>query len=352
MSNQLRIKIMKTRNFNLVIFFLALIVSQAQAERVTKRIYKGFPVNQVTNMELSNKYGNIQIDDNRKDSAIIDVEIWVEGSNSRAQKLLDNIDVIIKTSGGTVSATTEFINEFNNYSKEFSIDYRVSIPADRELSVSQKYGSVNMNNLTGKGSFDIKYGELRAKNLLSPSLNMDIAYSKANIDATKDLLLSIRYSKLNLENGDNLTIDSRYSGLAIGNCKNLTLDSKYDDVKLKTINNLTTNSMYTGYKIDQILSSLILTNGYGGFAVSTIPATFKSIKVSSRYASVKLGIVPGASYQLDGKGRYCDIKHPGGKLNKTKEDNSYDVHGIVGGTESPKSIVNIESSYGNVSLMQ
>ena len=342
---------MKTRNFSLVILFLAIIACQAQAERITKRIYKSFPVSQVAKMELSNKYGNIQLDDNRKDSVVIDVEVWVDGTGSRAQRLLDNITVTINSSGSTVSATTDFKSEFNNNSQNFSIDYRVSVPADRDLTVSQKYGNVNMNNLTGKGLFDVKYGEIRVKNLLSPSLSMDIAYSKASIDATRDLNLTIRYSKLNLGKGENLKVDSKYSGLVVGDCKDVTLDSKYDDFKFATINNLTSNSMYTGYKIDQILSSLALTNGYGDLTVKAIPSGFKNIKVSSRYATVRLGIAAGASYRLDGNVRYCDLKHPNGKLNKTKEDTSYEVHGTVGESESPKSVVNIESSYGNVILM-
>jgi hypothetical protein len=342
---------MKTKYFSFVILLLMLFGTQANAEKTIKKIYKSFPLSQVTKLALSNKYGTIQISDIRKDSVVVNVEIWVEGSASRAQRLLDNINVNFNTSGGTVSATTEFRNEFNNNNQDFGIDYQVSVPEDRDLAVEMKYGNVNMNNLTGKGIFDVKYGELRAKNLLSPSLGVDLSYSKANIEATKDLDLSIKYSKINLGKGDNLKIDSKYSGLVIGDCKDVTLDSKYDDFRFKTINSMTTSSMYTGYKIDQIVSSLILTNGYGDFTVNTIPANFKNIRISSRYATVRLGIASGAAYKLDGAVRYCDLKHPAGKLNRDRSDNSYEVHGTIGDSESPKSVVNVESSYGNVSLM-
>jgi hypothetical protein len=227
----------------------------------------------------------------------------------------------------------------------------VSVPADRDLNVTQKYGSVNMNNLTGKGIFDIKYGEIRAKNLLSPALTMDIAYSKGSIETSKDLNLTIRYSKFTLTKGDNLNLDSKYSGLNLGDCKDVLVDSKYDDIKFQTINSLKANSMYTGYKIDKVISAIDFTNGYGDLSVKSIPASFKNIKVSSRYATVRLGIEPGASYKLDGNVRYCDLKHPAGKLNRSKEDTSYEVHGTVGDSESPKATVVVESSYGNVILM-
>ena len=343
---------MKTQNFKLLIIILLVTSFQLHAERISKRIYKSFPVSQVSKLEISNKYGNIQIDDNRKDSVVIDVLVWVDGTGSRSQRVLDNIEVNISTSGNTVSASTEFRNNFNNNNQNFSIDYRVSVPADRDLNVSQKYGSVNMNNLTGKGVFDIKYGDIRAKNLLSPQLSMDIAYSKATVEATKDLNLTIRYSNFSSGKGENLTFDSRYSLLVLGDCNDVNLDSKYDDFRCGTLNNLTTNSMYTGYKIDKLLSSLVLNNGYGGFNIRSVAANFKSIKVSSRYADIKLGIEPGASYRLDGNVRYCGLKHPTGKLNQSREDTSYEVHGTIGESESPKSTVTIESSYGNVSLMR
>lgn len=342
---------MKTLNFSLILFFLMVLTLQANAEKTVKKFYKSFPVKQISLLELSNKYGTIQIDDSRKDSVVIAVEVWVEGTGSRAQKLLDNILVSINSSGSTASAVTELRDNFNNSNQNFGIDYDVSVPAEKDLTVAQKYGSVNMNNLTGKGSFEIKYGEIRAKNLLSPSLSMDIAYSKAMIDATKDLNITIRYSKLTLEKCDNLKLDSRYSGMVIGDCKDVTLESKYDDFRFKTINSMTTNSMYTGYKIDQVLSDLAVTNGYGNISVNTIPVSFKSIKVDSKYASVRLGIAAGASYRLDGTVRYCDLKHPEGKLNKSKENTSYEVHGTIGTSDQPKSVVNIESSYGNVNLV-
>lgn len=342
---------MKTRNFNLILFLLVILAFQANAEKTIKKFYKSFPVKQIASLELSNKYGTIQIDDSRKDSVVISVEVWVEGTGNRAQKLLDNIMVNINSSGSKASAVTEMNDNFNNSNQNFGIDYAVSVPADKDLTVTQKYGTINMNNLTGKGSFDVKYGEIRAKSLLSPSLAMDIAYSKAMIEATKDLNLTMRYSKLTLEKCENLKIDSRYSGMVMGDCNDVVLESKYDDYRFKTINSLTTNSMYTGYKVDQILSALAINNGYGNITVGTIPANFKSIKVVSKYATVRLGIASAASYQLDGIMRYCDLKHPDGKLNKAKENTSYEVHGTIGASDQPKSTVIIESSYGNVTLV-
>ena len=341
---------MKTLKCKLLIIMALLLSVNASAARISKHVYKNYPVAKVQKLDLNNKYGNIYIENNRTDSVVVSVDIWVEGSSDRAQRLLDKIDVTVNLSGSTVVAVTSIENNMNG-NNEFSIDYHVSVPADKELAVVQKYGTVNMKDLTAKGTFEIKYGELTGQKLLSPNLSLDIAYSKVNLEAINDLSLILHYSKLRLNKGDNMKMETRYSGITIENGKQIDADSKYDNYDLGTLNTLIMNSQYTGTKIDKLNTKLNLINGYGGFTVDQIPAGFESISIENKYAGIKLGIESGASYKLNGKVRYSNIQHPDGKLNKMREDTSYEVSGTIGSTENTKSTVRIESSYGNVNLL-
>ena len=341
---------MKTLKFNILVTLALLISLNVTAERISKRVYKNYPVSAVQKLDLNNKYGNIYIENNRTDSVIVSADIWVEGSSDRARRLLDNINVHVNQSGNTVTAVTEIENTMNG-NNEFSIDYHISIPADRELQVVQKYGNVNMKDLTGKGTFEIKYGALNGQKMLSPDLSMDIAYSKVDIEAIKDLTLSLSYSKIRLEKGDNLKIETRYSGVNIDNCKQIDASSKYDNYYIQNMNTLIINSMYTGITVDKLTEKLNLINGYGGVNIKEIPAGFEIIIVENKYAGIKLGIATDASYKLNGKVRYSDIKHPDGKLNRMRENTSYEVTGTIGNSENPKSSVRIDSSYGSVNLM-
>jgi len=341
---------MKNIKCNILVLIATLISLNVSAERISKRVYRNYPINAVHKLDLNNKYGNIYIENNRTDSVIVSVDIWVEGSSDRARRLLDNINVHVNQSGSTVTAVTEIENTMNG-NNEFSIDYHISIPADRELQVVQKYGNVNMKDLTGKGTFEIKYGALNGQKLLSPDLSMEIAYSNVNVEAIKDLTLSLSYSKIKLEKGNNLKIETRYSGVTIENCKQIDANSKYDNYNIKNINTLIINSMYTGISVGKLTEKLNLINGYGGVTIREIPAGFESINVENKYAGIKLGIATDATYKLNGKVRYSDIKHPDGKLNRMRENTSYEVTGTIGNSENPKSSVRIDSSYGSVSLM-
>jgi len=333
------------------LFILTILLSlNVIGARISKRVYKNYPADKVQKLDINNKYGNIYIENNRTDSVIVSADIWVEGSSEKAHHLLDNINVTVNLSGSNVVAVTS-IENMNNGNNEFSIDYHISIPADRELAVIQKYGTVNMKDLTGKGNFEIKYGELNGQKLLSPNLSLDVAYSKVNIEAVKDLSLVLRYSKIKLDKGNNLKFETRYSGMSIEQCNQLDADSKYDNYAIENINTLILNSMYTGISVDKLNIKLNLVNGYGGVTVKRIPSGFENITIENKYAGIKLGIASDASYRLDGKVRYSNIEHPEGKLNKSRENNSYEVNGTIGNSENPKSSVRIESSYGNVNLI-
>lgn len=345
---------MKTLKFKILIVLALFITFNVKAElanKTTKKVYKSYALNQVQKIDVSNSFGHIFIDDNRKDSVIVEAEIWVDGTNDKARKLLDRINVSVNLSGNTVVAVTNIDNNLNN-NKEFSIDYRISVPANRDLSITQKFGTVMMKNLTGKGKFDIQYGELTAQKLLSPNLNLDIEFSKANIDETIDLDLVLHFSKLFLNKGANMNIESKYSEFNVGEVQGIITDSEYDHYKIKTIGMLKMNSKFTGTQIDKLNSKMTLKNGYGNCSIKEIPESFSSIDVINEYAEVKLGISSKASYKLDGKVKFGSINHPEGKLNnRTRDDFGYKVNGTIGKLDNPKSMVTIDSNFGNVNLM-
>jgi len=341
---------MKTLKFNILVTLALVISLNVNAERVSKRVYKNYPINAVKKLDISSKYGTIYIENNRTDSVIVSADIWVDGSSKRAQELLNSINVSVNLSGSTVVAVTSF-EDFNNRNNEFGIDYHVSIPADRELSVKQMYGNVNMKDLTGKGVFDVKYGGLNGQKLTSPDLSIQLSYSKGNIDEVNDLTLVLRYSGLQLGKGGNLKVEDGYSNFNVGDCKQIEDESRYGNFKVETVNTLIMNSMYTGITVGKVDKLFKLENGYGSVRVKEIPAGFESITIDSKYAGIRLGIASDASYKLNGKVRYSDIKHPDGKLNRIRENSSYEVNGTIGNTENPKSSVTISSSYGSVSLM-
>ena len=83
------------------------------AEEKTKQVYESWAVNSIQLLDITNKFGEIRISDERTDSITIDVTITVEARDEKqADDLLDLLNVEFRKSGSTVYAVTKIENSF------------------------------------------------------------------------------------------------------------------------------------------------------------------------------------------------------------------------------------------------
>jgi hypothetical protein len=349
-----------------MLFFLSvfLISSSLSAQEVTKEFHKEFTAGTKT-LELSNRYGDITIESWDKDQIIIDVKVTVEMSNKeKAQKYLDQIDVQFSESPTVISAKTVIDDKFNfsgwGDSRKFSIDYTVKMPVGTDLTLFNKYGNTEIDELHGLMNLDIKYGNINAGKLtrgnVKPINNLSIAYGKGTIDEAGWLDLTERYvGSMEIGKSQAILLDSKYSKLALGETSSMVGESKYDNIKIENINNLDLENGYTEVNIGELAKKLTYNGSYGSFSIDRIPEGFESLDVDTRYMGVKLGIEESASYRLDAKVSYGGLKYNEEKFKNQRrivENNSHEVSGVVGDNENPTSKVNVVASYGTVRLSQ
>jgi hypothetical protein len=112
-------------------------------------------------------------------------------------------------------------------------------------------------------------------------------------------------------------------------------------------------SGYTTVNISELSKKLNYEGSYGSLTVTDVPAGFESLDVNVRYSGVRLGINETASYKLDGEASYGEIKYNDDNFRfqrRIVENNSTEVSGVIGKSESPASSVKISTSYGSVKL--
>ena len=346
-------------------FFLIsifLISASLSAQELTKEFHKEYTAGTKT-LDISNKYGDVVIQSWNKDQIIIDVKVTVDMSNKeRAQKFLDQIDVQFSEGANVISAKTVLDDHFNftgwGDSKKFSIDYNIKMPVGTDLTLANKYGNTDIDELHGLMDLDIKYGNLTAGKLtrgnVKPLSQLTIAYGKATIDETGWLNLTERYvGSIEIAKSQALLLDSKYSKIILGETSSVVGQSKYDNIKIENINNLVLDNGYTEVNIGELTKKLNYTGSYGSFSVDRIPAGFESLDVETHYMGVKLGIEESASYKLDAKVSYGGLKYNEDNFKNQKrivENNSHEVSGTVGNEENPASKVNVYATYGNVRL--
>ena len=217
-----------------------------------KQYNKSWSVSEVETLDISNKFGEVLFKNEGGSEITIDVKVTVDASSeSKANSLLDKIEVSFGKSGKTAKAETSIENNFKS-NRNFSIDYVINIPSDKNLVVSNKYGDVVVNKLTANGNFDVQYGNITANELVAPSngkMNVLLAYGNGNIETTGDIGIDIKYSNITLGTINDLMLESKYSNVDFEMARIVQIESKYDKFNFGKVKSLTANTKYTNIKI-------------------------------------------------------------------------------------------------------
>lgn len=322
------------------------------AEEKTKKYHESWSATGVETLDISNKFGEVKFKNEGGTEITIDVLVTVEASSeSKANDLLEMIDVDFSKSGSTVKAVTTIENNFKSQRK-FSIDYEINVPSDKNLVVSNKYGNTIVNKLNANGDFDIQYGNITANELVAPAngkMNIMLAYGNGNVETTGNLNLDIKYSNISFGTINDFILESKYSTVEFDKGHIIQIDSKYDKLNFGRVKSVSAITKYSQMKIEFLASNLKIETGYGGIKVNEVAPDFESVSITNSYGQISLGL-NNASYSVDAKCDYCGISYPQERFkgNRMKENNSYEINGKIG--TSGGGTVMIRSRYGEIKL--
>jgi hypothetical protein len=359
---------MKNRPYKsgVLLFSALLLTTTISAQTASKEYHKQYTQGPGATLDISNKYGDVTVETSDQNQVTIDVKVTVELPNKeRAEKLLSYIDVQFSEGQNLISAKTVIDEKFNftgwaGESRRFSINYNIKMRTGINFTMSNRYGNTELEEIGGLVNLDIKYGNLTADALTrgneKPLNHLSLAYGKASISSAGWLDIVVRYSgDLEIERSQALLLDSKYSKMQLGETSSIVGNSRYDNLRIDKINNLVLDAGYSDVVVETLSKKLKFDGGYGALTIEEIPAGFESIETETRYLGVKLGIDSNASYNLDAKLSYGDLKFDESNFQNQKriiQNNSNETTGIVGKDNSPSSMVKVTASYGSVRLYE
>lgn len=317
----------------------------------TRKFSEKWPAGSVENLNVNNKFGEVKFVNEGGPDITVEVLVTVEGSNeNKVTDMIEKIDVTFSKSGNTAKAETSIESNYN-FNGKFSIDYVVNIPSEKNLLVSNKYGNVVVNKLTGTGDFDVKYGSITAVSLKGTSTRLNLDYGKGNITETGNIDTEISYSTISFGETGNFRLNSKYSTIELDKAREIQAESKYDKLNLGDLISFSAVTKYTNIKIGKISKSLKIENGYGGIKVEEIAPDFESVSITNSYGQILLGL-RNASYSIDANCEYCGISYPQERFkgNRMKESNSYELKGKIGNAGG--GTVTVRSRYGEIKLVE
>ncbi|WP_372948866.1 hypothetical protein [Mariniphaga sp.] len=325
---------------------------KATAAEKTKEYHESWPASSVQTLDINNRFGDVKVTHKGGNNVTIDVVITIESANERrAEDLLDQITVSFSKTGNTVTAETHLSRNFKT-NLQFSIDYEVNIPSDKNLNIANKYGNVFVNELNASGTFDVQYGNFNANKLNTPSsgkLNLNLAYGKGGIENANDISVTVQYSTINFGQLNDLDLNSKYNVINLDQANSVVADSKYDTFNFGELGSLSAETKYTRIQIDELSESLKVDAGYGGIKVGKVNSDFEFISITSSYGQISVGL-GNASYSLDASCNYCGISYPESSFSgdRISENQFRKVKGKVGNGSG--GTVFVESRYGQIRL--
>lgn len=333
------------------------------SEKFSKTVSKSFASTPETFLRLDNKFGTVSVTNWDKPEISIEVNIEVQtSSKEEAESTLNGITIRLNQQKDTIIATTIFdeksekIKGFFNLGKnvkEFSVNYTVKLPKQTNIIVSQKFGDVNIETITGYAAVNVKYGNLRIGNLtrgnVQPLNSIELGYSEGNIEKFGWCSIDMKFSKFNIGAGKAAVLVSKHSTIEVENASSLVVKGKFDNYKIGKIKNLVAEGSYTEFKVKTLSGKLSVDGKFGGIRVDQVTNTFEEIQIDLEHAGIKLGIAPEISYKIDATSNFGNINiSDDSKLNKITKNTSNQMYGNVG--NNPTATIKIRTKFGDIDI--
>jgi hypothetical protein len=310
-------KIMSLIFSRLPALFLGLVTifnaSFAQIYTEDKNIVRSFPVNPETRLDISNKYGKIQVIQWKKDSVRLEIELSVKSSSqSKLEKIMDNIEIEFTGTNYYVIANTKIGSTNNTFftdlmdlsgtiipsKNKVEINYTVMAPSYMIVNLTNKFGNIYMDDMNGNVTVSLSNGDIKI-NRLEGEANINVNFGNGTINYLNNANLNLSYADFEIKNAGQLSLISKSSKIRIDKVDILKTESGRDKYSISEINNLFGESYFSDLQIYKLNEEANFTSRYGDIIVDSVASNFSYINLHSEYADLDLTFSQSSSYYME-----------------------------------------------------
>jgi len=303
-------------------------VASGEISEKVKTYSKTYSVDGNDLLQIDNRFGKITVNTWNRNEFKVDVQMKLGSDNEEAANNLYNGSSISDSKvGSTVSFKTNIANSNmsgRNNNQHIEINYTVYMPAGNPIDITNKFGSVDLPDLSGKALIRVSYGSLTAASLTSGQNDVTVKFGDANIGTFNSGKVEVAYGKLKTGSVNNIDADIKFSSISIERLKGSA------DVSVK----------------------------YGdGFRIGTIERTVRNISVEASFTKINFDFKQLDSFNFDvttkfGNFNYDDRVRVTAKTPSDEErgwSSTKTYKGYAGKDNSSNKVV-INASYTNVSF--
>ena len=268
----------------------------------TKELTKQFSVTPGTRIEITNKYGKVELNTWEKDSVIIEIKIRVEEKKlSRLEKSIDEIDFDFTQSQHFLIVRTKIGENRSSLEKEFlkfketllqsdgnmQIDFTVWLPGTNDLKVENKFGDVFLGDFTGNVEINLSNGNLKSHDF-EGKLNLILNFADATINTINTGRLDCNFSELYIKKANELRIISKSSTFEILEINDLDADSRRDKFRIRLADRIEAIGSFTNFRFNELTDRINLRSEYGDLDIEKTAPDFSNIYIESKSTDINL----------------------------------------------------------------
>ncbi len=360
---------MRTKLFSLFLVFMMVPAISMAGNEFTgkhtkqKKIKKEFTVSANDLLKIENSYGNVDLTTWDQNRVVIEVVVTTSGNDEKeVMDRLKEIDVDFYQGNNMVRAVTEIeensgswwnkLFDFNS-GVSMEINYRVKAPVKNPVDLSNDYGSISVDKLTGNAEISCDYGRLMIGDLLGDKNVLSFDYTQnSNIHYIKNGHIRADYSEFTIEEAGSLDIAADYTEGHIVKVEHLVFNNDYGSIQVDRIRDLEGRGDYLGVKLGQLYRSAEIAMDYGSLSILKLMPGLKTLQISSDYTGIRLGYDPEAAFNFEISTSYGNVDgfDEGFTLNKKHESGGDHFYSGYHLSDKTGANIAIETSYGNITL--
>lgn len=336
----------------------------------TKEIRKQFKVSPETRIEISNKYGKVELNTWESDSVVIEVKIKVEEKKlSKLEKAIDDINFDFTLSQNYLIARTivgqnkselgkeimKFKETFLQLDGSMTIDYRVWLPVANELKVENKFGDIYIGDYEGDVEINLSNGNLKSHNFTG-KLDLTLSFADATINTIKTGILDCNFSELYIKKAEKLQTRSKSTKFEILEIIELDATSRRDNFRIRLADMIKATGSFSNFRINELTDRLDLRVDYGDLDIEKTAVDFSTIFIESKSTDINLYFDENSKFDFE-------ITHTKAELDfcreiEIEEEKSIDekekrlkLFGYFGDKKENKTKLNIKATSGEINIL-
>jgi hypothetical protein len=326
----------------------------ARSEDYKKTFKEEFKVNKDAELYIRNKFGEVVCRNWDENKVSITVEVTVEASNeSKANKLLDRIDVELSGDASRVKGITDIADGSGISNVEFSIDYMIVMPKSMKVDIDNKFGDIVLDEVDGAAKLSIAYGDLEANALNSTTNDLVIKFGEGNFGYVKEADVEIAYSELEIEGSDILELDTKFSEIELGKAGEADITSQYDDYSIEWLGPVDCEAKFSDMTIEYQQGPFNFDIQYGELEVDNIAGVEGRCEVENSFGDVSLEFESGAAFYIDAEVKFGSMDYPKSNTDIKHTEEGYTTHlyeGTFGEGADRANVLYIRTKNASVSI--